>query len=105
MKIVIFEPEVLEKLKAREGDLWSIRQMIVDHTASNLYNLKRLWGHYIFLHRQGFIPSTDRGLEEASREINIRPFLESSSRNRFYKMRFNGQLVAFGKCDYTRGEA
>ena len=101
MKIIIFEPEVLNKLKSREGDLWSIRQMIADPTASNLYNLKRLWDHYVFLHRKGFIPATDRGLEEASREINIDPYLESSNRNRFYKLRFNGQLVAFGKCSYN----
>jgi len=97
MKIFIYEKDALDKLRLREGDLWYCRQMIRSHQSQNFYNLKSLWDHYIHLHRKDYLPATDGGLLLASREINIEPYLASGHKNRFYKLKYNGQLMCFGK--------
>lgn len=97
MNIKITDADILTKLSSREGLTWASRQMIKEDGALNLYNLKRLWDHYVSLHRQGHVPATDVGIKLASQEISISPFLASSVPSRFYKLKFNGQLVCFGK--------
>lgn len=97
MKIMIFEDDVFNKLKEKEGSLWASRQLIRDPGSNNFYDLKILWDHYISLHRNSFVPATDQGLMAASREINISPVLASRDAYRFYKLKYNGQLICYGK--------
>lgn len=102
MRIFIYENDALLKLREREGEQWFCRQMIREPQTPNFYNLKSLWDHYIYLHRKDFLPATDGGLLLASREISIDPYLASSDKNRFYKLKYNGQLMCFGKIN-SRG--
>ena len=97
MKIIIFENDALAKLRECEGDIWSSRQLIRDPNVPNLFNLIRLWEHYIHLHRKNFVAATDKGLEAASKEIGIDPYLPSKDPGRSYKLKYNGQLMCYGK--------